>query len=101
MPAGERGSRLDGMKRRLPLLRYIVTQGCRYAWQLLKNCIKLLIGRKLYRDERLVFYRQYILHLLGLRPIGAITCALNEVNEGPCSQAFQVMRTIAFARASG
>ena len=89
------------MRRRHTLRHYIVTQGCRYVWQFLKNCVKPLIGRKLYPDERLVFYRRYILHRLGLRPIGAITIVLNETGEGAGSHAFQVMRTISLARASG
>jgi len=88
------------MKQRDPSHRYIVTQGCRYAWQCVKNCVKILIGRKLYRDERLVIYRRYILHRLGLRPMVAITC-VNQDDEGAGSRAFHVIKTISLARASG
>ena len=100
-PARSIGFKLDGMKQRPSFRRYFVTQGCLYIWQSLKNCVKLLIGRKPYRDARLVFLRQYILHRLGLRPIGAITCNMNEAEQGAGAQGFQVMSTINFARASG
>jgi hypothetical protein len=89
------------MKREIPLLQYMVTEGQRYAWQSLKNCVKPLIGRKPYCDERMVFYRRYILHRLGLRRIRAFTCTINDVTEGACIRAFFVMRTIRLARASG
>lgn len=89
------------MKQRISLRRYIARRSCRYAWELLKNCGRLLIGLELYRDERLVFFRQYILHRLRLRPIGAVTCTTSAVGQGAGSQAFQIMSTINFARASG
>jgi hypothetical protein len=92
---------LEVVNQRFLLLNYIVTQGRQYAWQSLKNCVKRLIGRKPCRDERLVFYRRYILHRLGLRRIDAITCVIDEVTEGACTRAFFVMRTIRLARASG
>ena len=88
------------MNQRYRLHRYVVTRGCRYVWQSLKNCVKLLIGRKLYRDERLVIYRQYILHRLGLRPL-ARNYLRESSDEGAGSRAFQVMKTISLARASG
>jgi hypothetical protein len=78
-----------------------VTEGCRYTWQSLKNCVKLLLGRKLYRDERLVFFRQYILHRLGLRRIWAVTCATNSTREGAASLASLTTCAISFARVSG
>jgi hypothetical protein len=92
------------MKQRLLLLRYIATEGYRYTRQALKERVKRLLGRKPYYDPRLEFFRQYILHLTRIRRIWAITCELRPsyaVHEGPGSQAFHVMRTIGFARASG
>jgi hypothetical protein len=92
---------LRRMKREILLLQYIVTEGCRYAWRSLKNCVKTLIGRKPYHDECLVFFRQYILHQLGLQRIWAITCATNSTWEGAASLASLTMCTINFARVSG
>ncbi len=89
------------MRREFPLLDYIVTEGCNYARQLLKNCVKPLIGRKFYRDERLVFFRQYILHRLGVRRIWAVTCATSSTREGAGSLASLTTCTINFARVSG
>lgn len=94
------------MKQRLLLLRYILIESYRYSRQTLKNCVKrlLLPRRKPYHDLRLEFFRQYILHSMRIRPLWAITCNPNPsyaALEGPGSQAFQVMRTISFARASG
>ena len=89
------------MKRRFPLLHYIATWSCKYAWQSFKNCIKLLLGRKLFRDEQLVFFRQYILHRIGLQRIWAVTCATSSIREGAGSLASLTMCTINFARVSG
>lgn len=89
------------MKQRPLLLRQLAAGSCRYAWQSLKNCVKLLLGRKLYRDAQLVFFRQYILHRLGLRRIRAITCIVTREFEGPGSQAFHIMKTMNCARAFG
>lgn len=88
-------------RRRLRWLRYLVTESCRYVWQAVKNGVKILLGRKPYRDDRLVFFRNYLLHLTGLRPIRAITCAVSSSYHGPGSQAFLVMWAISAARAFG
>jgi hypothetical protein len=93
--------KLDNVEERFPLPLYLVTEGCRYVWQSLKNCVKLPLGRGLYRDDRLVFFRKYILHLVGLRRVWAITCVMDKALEGACSQALFTMRTIDWARASG
>jgi len=95
-----------GMKKRLLLLRYLVKWGYRYTRQSLRNCVKrvLLPSRKPYYDPRLEFLGQYILHVTRIRPIWAITCDVRSswaAREGAGSQAFQIMRTISFARASG
>ena len=89
------------MERKTLLLRYLANEGCRYAWQSLKNCIKVLIGRGIYPDEQLMFFRHYVLHLLGFRPIRAITCVVEKMREGPASRATLVMKTICLAQASG
>ena len=107
--AGERSIQavhraFNRLKQQALLLRYVVTAGCRYTWQTLKNCIKSLLGRKAFHDPRLEFFRQYFLHLTRRRPIWAITFDANPAHaaiEGPCSQAFLAMSTMAFARASG
>jgi hypothetical protein len=94
------------MKQRLLLLRYIVVESYHYARQTLKNCVKRLLSlkRKPHYHPRLEFFRQYILHLMRIQPLWAITSDPNPycaAREGPGSQAFQIMRTISFARASG
>jgi hypothetical protein len=92
----------DRARQRLQLSRYIVTTGCRYLWQCLKNCVKFLIGRKLKYDHELEFYRKYILHLTGLSRIRGMTCAnLLTTVEGPGSQASCKMCTMNAARLLG
>ncbi len=92
------------MKRRIRLLRYLAIRSLQYAWQSLKNSARVLLGREPRHDERLIFFRQYFLHLAGFRHIWAITCALDPegaVHEGSCCQAFAAMWTIGTARACG
>ena len=89
------------MTQRRSLLRYIVTEGCLYTWQSLKNCVRILIGRKPYSDERLAFFRRYILHRVGLQRTWAVTCARGAAREGAGSLASLTMCTINFARVSG
>lgn len=92
------------MKRRIWLLRYVAVRSCQYAWQSFKNGVRVLRGREPRYEERLIFFRQYFLHLTGLRPLWAITCALNPervIHEGAGSQALLVMWTISTARACG
>ncbi len=86
------------MQRSLPF-DYVLKEGCRHAWQTAKNCVKVLLGRKPWDDDRLAFFRQYILHAVGLRPIRAISCAIDNPDEGAGAQALHVMSTIAIARA--
>jgi hypothetical protein len=84
------------------LLQYFVTNLRPYLWRSVKNLIRLPLGRKPVRDDRLVFYRQYFLDKFGLWPIRAITCALEEWGfEGPGAQAFQIMYAMTYARAAG
>ncbi len=89
------------MRQKLLLLRFIVQGSYRYLWWSLKEFIKRLIGRAPYHDRQQVFFRKYILHLMGICPIRAITCIINESNIGPGGQAFLIMKTISFARACG
>ena len=93
-----------GMKRRLLLFRYILTNSYPFLRQTLKNSVKHLLGRKPYHDPRLVFFGQYILHLARIKPLRAITGEIGPsyaALEGPGSQAFFLMSTIAAARAAG
>jgi hypothetical protein len=94
------------MKQRHLLLRYIVIEGYRYARQTFANCLKRLhlLKRKPHYHPPLEFFRQYILHLMRIRRLWAITSDLPPycaAREGPGSQALQIMRTISFARAFG
>lgn len=89
------------MKPRMLLLRYMATEGCRYAWQSIKNCARRLLGRKPYSDERMVFFRQFLRHLAGVERIWAITCAMDSTFHGPGSRAFFTMWTMSAARACG
>lgn len=90
----------NNIKLRLSVLRFLLNASRDCAWNALKNCVRVLIGRKPYFDERGLFLRQYLLHLSGLRPIRNITCT-NHRREGAASQAFMIMKAICFARASG
>jgi hypothetical protein len=82
------------------VFRFLVGSGRRYAWRWLKNCVKVLLGRKASFDQSGLFFSQYILHLTGLRTIQKITCT-GLRGEGAGSQALMVMNAINFARAFG
>jgi hypothetical protein len=99
MSRNDEGKR-KGAKERLLVFRFLVNSSARYTWHSLKNCVKLAIGRRPYFHDDDLFFRQYLLQLLGLRPITAITCA-GFTSEGPGSQALMIMWAINFARASG
>ncbi len=87
-------------KLRFLVFRYLVVASGTYARSFLKNCVKVLIGRNtFYHDDDLIF-RQYVLQLIGFRPIQKVTCT-GFVSEGPGSQAVSVMHAINFARSSG
>jgi hypothetical protein len=90
----------DKVKRRYRISKFLVSSIGRCAWRSLKNCIKVLMGRKPYFDERGLFLRQCVLHLTGLRPIRKITCT-GLRGEGAGSQALMVMDAINFARFFG
>jgi len=85
------------MDQRIIVLRYIVARCRECVERPLKNSIRVLLDRKPYHDERLAFFRQYILHLIRLSPIRGVTCALNDAHEGPASQALQIINAIGFA----
>lgn len=88
------------MKQRLVVLRFLMDEARKCAWNSLKNYVKIVIGRKRHFDERGLFLRQYLLHLSGLRPIRRITCT-GFPSEGAASQALMIMKAIHFARSSG
>ena len=88
------------MKRRLLLLRYLVGDGYRYIRLSIKNCVQRLRGAAPHREERYVFYRQYILHLARIRRIRGITSSA-PAYAGAGRQALHMMNALNFARASG
>jgi hypothetical protein len=92
--------RQSNANKRLSKLRLLVAFGRRYAWKSLKNCAAVLFGRKTYLDEEALFFRQCVLHLIGLKPIRKITCP-GLRGEGAGSQALMIMKTINFARLCG
>ncbi len=89
------------MKREIPLLQYIVTEGYNYTWQLLKNCVKLLWAASFTAMSGWCSSGKYILHRFGLQRIWAVTCAMNSDREGAASLASLTTCTINFARVSG
>lgn len=91
----------DPIQKRYPLFGFIAFECCRYVWHSFKNCIKLLLGREPYREERLTFLPKYILHRLGISPIWALTSAIDNEKEGAGAQAFHIVSAIGFARAAG
>jgi hypothetical protein len=72
----------------------------RASWNSLKNCIKVLVGRNTCFNEDGLFLRQYVLHLIGLRPLRKIT-SRGYPGEGAGSQALTIMDAIIFARQFG
>lgn len=89
------------IEERLLLLRFLVAASARYARSCVKNCVKILLRRNTYFHDDDLFFRQYALHLIGLRPIRKITCTRRLGSEGAGSQALMVMNAINFARSSG
>ena len=90
----------DSVRRWYLVLRFLVAASGRCIWSSLKNCVKVLIGRNTYFDERGLFLRQYLLHLTGFRRICKITCT-GLRREGAGSQSLMIMNAINFARSSG
>lgn len=82
------------------LARFLAVGSARYTWSFLKNCVKVILGRRIYFNPRDLFFRQYVFHMLGVRPIRKITCT-GFSGEGAGSQALMVMHAIAFARSNG
>jgi hypothetical protein len=81
-------------------LRFMALRTAGYAQSLIKSCVKILIGRPLYFNDRDLFFRQYLSQLILGQPIRDITC-LGLHGEGAASQALLTMHAITFARASG
>jgi hypothetical protein len=82
------------------LAQFLTKAGVRYVRRCIKNCVKVLIGRKAYFSHDDIFFRLFVLQLIGGRQIRSVTCC-NDPEEGPGSQALQVMRTLCFAQACG
>jgi len=81
-------------------LRYLVIASGRYTRTCLTNCVKVLVGRKTFFHDHDLIFQQYVLQLIGFRPIQWLTC-IGFPKEGPGSQAFRIMHAINFARSSG
>ena len=88
------------MKHKYAVFRFLITATGGCAWNSVKNCFKLLIGRSTYGDGMGLFLRQYILHLTGLRPIRKIT-SRGLRSEGAASQALMIMNAMNFAHSFG
>ena len=88
----------------LVIPRFLVVASYEGAWMVLKNWIKILIGREPDFDKRgffvWKFLWQYVLHLTRFRPIRKIT-SIGLRSEGAGSQALDIMNAINFARSSG
>ena len=100
MKIDNKSSARNSMKRLLILGRFAAGAASRAALVSFKNGVKITMGRKPYFDERGLFLRQFLLHLLRLRPIRKITCT-GLPGEGAGSQALMIMNAINFARRSG
>lgn len=90
----------SGLKPWYLVVRFLIMAGGRSIWRALKNCIKVCLGREAYFDEDALFLQQYLLHLLGIRPIHEVTCT-GLRGEGAGSQALMIMNAINFARSFG
>jgi hypothetical protein len=82
------------------LVKFLTASGVRYIKSCVKNCIKVVIGRKIYFAPRDVFFRLYLRQLMGGKPIRKITCQ-GFPREGAGSQAHNMMHAITFARTCG
>jgi hypothetical protein len=82
------------------VLRFLVGGAIRAVRHALKNCIEILRGGDACFDEKGLFWRQYILHVSGLRRIRKVTCTGLQ-GEGPGSQALMIMTAINFAGSCG
>lgn len=84
-----------------PVLSFMMVAIFRTASRFLKNFVRRLLGRQPYVDERGLFLRQAILHLLGSRPIRALTCVRPMSGDGAGSQAHKIVNAMAVARLAG
>lgn len=89
-----------GVRHRYFVLRFLVGEPIRVARHALKNCFENLTGGDVCFDERGLFWRQYFLHVTGLRRIRKVTCT-GLAGEGPGSQALMIMNAINFAGSCG
>ena len=79
---------------------YLLVGTIRYTQSSLANNARILTGRKIFLDDADLIFRQYVLQLIGVRPIKALTCT-GLPREGAGSQALSLMHAINLARSSG
>jgi hypothetical protein len=82
------------------VIRFLARGSFRYAKRCVKNCAKILIGRKPYFSAQDIFFWHSLCQVLGVRPIRKITC-ISSTHEGGGAQALMMIRAIAFARECG
>jgi len=82
------------------LVKFLAVSGARYLKRCVKNCIKFVIGRRVYFSDDNVFFRLYLRQWMGGRPIRKITCR-GFPGEGAGSQALMIMNAMNFAHACG
>jgi hypothetical protein len=87
-------------KRSRAIIRLLITESRYSAIVVLKNSIKIIIGRKPRFDERRLFLWHAVLHLTGLHPLKKLTCR-PPTSEGPGSQILAIMNALNFARCAG
>ena len=80
--------------------KFLAAGAVRYTKSCVKNCVKVLVGRKPYFSHQDVFFRLYLRQLVGGCPIRKITCA-GFPGEGAGSQALMIIRAMNFAHAFG
>jgi len=83
-----------------PFVKFLARGSRKYAWSCLKNCVKILIGRKTFFHDDELFFRQYLLHVFRVRRIERINSPGLD-SEGPASQALFIVHAMNFAASSG
>jgi len=87
----------SGLRQRYFVLRFLVGGAIRAVRHALKNCVEVLRGGDACFDEQGLFWRQYLLHVTGLRRISKVTCT-GLTGEGPGSQALMIYECDQFCR---
>jgi hypothetical protein len=91
----------ESVQLKLHLLHFILISGTGYMRNFTANIVKRIIGMDIYLSPNDIFFRDYVQHLVGLRPGAKITSRGAGVNEGVGSQARLTMCAINFARVLG